>query len=662
MQNNIIDLTPEKFLAEVPNTIPENLEFRNMLNRMCAESKDACKVMRHLCLQDIRITFKTFFWTFNPKNAPGYRNMPFITWENQDEMILEVQDCIINGDDILIDKSREEGATWMHLGVFMHNWLFIADSHFLAGSRNIQLVDKRGDQRALFWKLDYLLNNLPKWLMPKSERTFCHLENKENHSSIDGESTTENFAAGDRRTAVLLDELARVDVTIAQGILDAVSDVTDCKIVNSTHTTAAHPYCKLRRGITAKIKVFVLPWWKDPRKNDGLYKSPDYAEVIINDIKYWRDKYPGYFDDIHEGVPFKTKDIEIAAILSGEEKVLFIADGSGKWRSPWYDNECKRRSVRDVAQNLDMDPIGSGDMVFDAVILSQIRSDLVREPTVIGEVSYNYSCIMVGSSEIVKLDNIKFTQNTGRNRLKWWGPLMEDDRPNQHHNYVIGIDISLGTGASNSVASILDVNTGEKIGSWVCSNTSPVNFANQVYALVKWIGGQQQPFLIWESNGGQGGAFARQIFKLAYTFYYKKRDEKKANRPKSQNPGWHSSAQTKVDLLLEYRESLSWTFRSSEISQKFLVYDEEAITEYEEYIFDGTGKPEPASTAAEDGGARAAHGDRGIADALCNLGRKEQAIAVFDLPTKVKTNSPESRRIKWEEQHSELYEDKRWRE
>jgi len=660
--SQLIDLTPEKFLAEIPTTIPENLEFRNVLNRMCSEDTGVQEVMRHLACQDIRITFKTFYWTFNPKNKPGYRNMPFITWEVQDEMILAVQDCIVNGNDILIDKSRGEGASWIHLGIFLHNWLFIPHSQFLAGSRNIQAVDKRGDQKALFWKLDYLLANLPKWLIPKSTRTFCHLENKENGSAIDGESTTENFAAGDRRTAVLLDELARVDITVAQGIIDASSDVTDCKIINSTHTTTAHPYCKLRRGITAKVKVFVLPWWKDPRFNKGSYQSPDYGKVTIFDIKYWRENYPGVFDDIHKGVPFKTKDMEIEAILSGEEDVLFIADGKGNWRSPWYDHEVKRRSARDVAQNLDMNPIGSGDMIFDAPVLQQIRTDLCRSPSYTGEVTYDYQCYMMGRSEILKLDNIKFIQNSGRNRLQWWGELMEDNRPNQYHNYVIGCDISLGTGASNSVASIFNVNTGEKVGSWVCAFTSPVNFANQVYALTQWIGGKNKPFLIWETNGGQGGAFARQIFKLDYTFYYRRRDEKKPNRPRTQSVGWHSSTQTKSDLLLEYRESLSWSFRNTDISQKFLVYDEDAITEYEEYIFTSAGKPEPASSAEEEGGAKATHGDRVIADALCNLGRREQIIAVFEMPEKEKSNSPRGRRLQWEAEQSGSVEERRWRE
>ena len=71
---------------------------------MCAESTDAQEVMLYLVRQDPRIAFKTLFFTFNPKNAPGYRNMPFITWPIQDELVLELQDAIVDGHDILIDK------------------------------------------------------------------------------------------------------------------------------------------------------------------------------------------------------------------------------------------------------------------------------------------------------------------------------------------------------------------------------------------------------------------------------------------------------------------------------------------------------------------------------------------------------------------------------
>ena len=103
--------------------------------------------MRYMCKQDPRITFKLFYFTFNPKNKPGFRNLPFITWKNQDDGIIEAHKAIIYGHDLWFDKSRDEGATWMHLGEFLNHWLFISDSQFLVGSRKIELVDKGSNVR-----------------------------------------------------------------------------------------------------------------------------------------------------------------------------------------------------------------------------------------------------------------------------------------------------------------------------------------------------------------------------------------------------------------------------------------------------------------------------------------------------------------------------------
>ena len=77
---------------------------------------------------------------------------------------------------------------------------------FLLVSRVQDYVDKPGNPKALFWKIDFLLNNFPPWLKPRgyreaNHRRLLHIENPENGSVIDGESTTGNVSRGDRRTA-----------------------------------------------------------------------------------------------------------------------------------------------------------------------------------------------------------------------------------------------------------------------------------------------------------------------------------------------------------------------------------------------------------------------------------------------------------------------------
>jgi len=554
-----------------------------------------------------------------------------------------------------MDKSRDMGATWLILGVFFWFWLTEKDCQFLVGSRKEEYVDKTGNHKSLFWKLDYLYKYLPTWLQPEIERTHMHFLNHRNGSCINGEATNKDMGAGDRQMAVMLDELARVDHSIAQSMLDALSDTTDCVISNSTHTTMGHPYAKLR--YSGRVPVLVLPWYKRPDRCQGLYRSPAEGMVEIHDLGYYQKTYPQIFKGISEKIAFNVQDVEIDAMTEGLEHALFIADGKGNWRSTWYDAQSRRRSSRDLAQNVDMNPVGSGDAVFDLPDLQLMRTTYVRDPDYVGEISYH---IKEGKAEYENDSVVSavFEPNSGRKRFKWWGPLI-DGRPDQTHNYIVGNDISLGTGASNSVTSIFDVNTNSKVGSWVDAFTSPTHFAEQVIAICQWIGGLDTPFLIWESNG-PGGIFGLRVYRLGYANVYYHRDEKKTFRPRSKDLGFHTSATSKELLIYGYREALSWAFRTDTEKQAYKNPDVDSITEAEDYIFYITGAIGPSSAEADEGGAKATHGDRVIADALCNVARADQKKAASKIPQIIPTTSVAARREDRYRQSLLSVEDRRW--
>jgi len=603
--------------------------------------------------QSPQFAFKALFWTFNPKNGGGLRNLPFITWPVQDRTISAIKDSIDNRKDCLIDKSRDMGATWIVLGTFFWYWLFQSDCHFLCASRKEEYVDKRGDHKCLFAKLEYLHAHLPRWCQPQTERTHMHFANVMNGSVLDGESTNKDLGAGDRRLAVMLDEFARVDSADAQSISETLSDTTDCIIYNSTHTNMGHPYAKIRYG--GKVKVVVMPWYEHPDRRVGLYRSPSYNQVEITDINWWRKKYGKVFDSYKVGESFAASDVEIEAILAGEPHSLFTADGKGNWRSPWYDAQVRRRSSRDVAQNIDMNPVGSGDAVFDLPDLQRMRTDYCRKPKYTGEIKYK---IDNDNDRIIDYEFI--TDSLKKDQFQWWSSLY-DGRPNQNHNYIVGCDISLGTGVSNSVASVYDCNTNSKVGSWVSAFVSPTNFAEQVVALCLWVGGARpdKPFLIWEENG-PGTVFDRRIWQLGYQFIYYRKDEKKSYRPRQANHGWHSSADSKQVLIYLYREALSLTFRQDTDKRRFINPDELAIAEAEDYIFLSKSKIGPSSSQSEDGGAQATHGDRVIADALCCLARSDQTKAVITQPVEIPTKCFAARREAFEKNNQFSVEEKRW--
>ena len=80
--------------------------------------------------------------------------------------------CVDQGNDAIIDKSRDMGASWLCVAIAAWYWLFRPDAQVLLVSRVEDLVDRRGDPDCLMWKIDYMLDNLPDWMLPTDRREF----------------------------------------------------------------------------------------------------------------------------------------------------------------------------------------------------------------------------------------------------------------------------------------------------------------------------------------------------------------------------------------------------------------------------------------------------------------------------------------------------------
>lgn len=631
--------SPEKVLEIIPVDIGKNLIFRQELHSFLAKDKGAQKVFLELCAIKPQIMFNSTFWTFNPRSKPGYRNIPFILRPRQSEGIDEIKNGIDTGSDLLINKSRDEGATWLITAVFFNYWLLIEDSIFLVASRKEDLVDKAGNTDCLFYRFLYLNKNLPAWLaVPEAEKTHLHYYNPRNGSVIDGESTNESLGAGSRALAVMLDEFGRVEHKIAQNIRETLSDVTDCVIYNSTHFYGrGHPFAKLQRS--RKVQVFRLAWYDNPEKNKGLYNSPDINVIELFD-DYYKEKYPKVFSN---GKTYHYSEIEKDMFLHyPESNISFIADGADKFHSIWYDEQITRRDPRDIAQNIDMNPIGAGDTFFDPAILERIRQKHIIPPKYQGEIKYKLA---------QQLFSIEFKRSAGKQRFKWWGELFKN-RPRQDHNYIVACDISLGVGASNSVAKVYDVNDYELVGIFACPNTPPEEFADQTVAICHWVGGaSKRPFLIWEANG-PGGSFGKRIRWHNYNFVYILTDERARTRKRKNRRGWYSGRESKYDLLLELRIAIATGLKDVDqrAYKKLIIHDEDTIREYEDYIFYENGEIGLSECVDESTGARSAHGDRVIPDGLFVLALNQQPRAAVVEQAKITEDSLAYRRWLYKEE------------
>lgn len=645
--------TPEAFFASIPSVPAENIAWRMKFHDKVAADEGMQKVYKALCWADIKILFNSALWVYDAEAETGFRNRPFILWPHQETAVDAIHEAILGQHCLCIDKSRKEGATEIICKTFVGHTLLDPETNFLVGSRNAMLVDKGvelmegrlvGLHKTLMHKVCYAYMTLPKWMKPRLLKTYMLLQNLDNASVISGEATNESFGAGDRQKGVLIDEFGRMDHNMALDINDSVHDTSECVIFNSTHFHGvSHPYNQLLTQKFGEIPVIIMPWTSNPNKNKGLYISPDYDQIEIKDIDYYRNICPEVFDVIQPMQAFCLSDLRRKHQNEPWSKLLedipFIADNGdsneGGWRSEWYDILSKKRRPRDIACNIDRRPKGSGNTVFTPTTLHRIEETTVLEPSFRGDI-------------VVKRDNETLVRRGvvvqgGVGRLRWWGPLV-NGRPNQRHNYIIGADIGLGRGASNSVLCIVDVNTCEEVGQWICPDTSPQDFADVTVALCHWIGGlNQHPYLIWEANG-IGGVYENRIVKNKYPFYYTRRDESVKRKKKKNKRGWYSSKGpegTKYQLLMELDVALREGLSKAPISKHLVIHCVQSVREMESYLINNAGTPHPAKSADEDEdtGASAAHGDRVIALGLCCLALEYQPKALVEHIRSCKKNT-----------------------
>lgn len=560
------------FEHHVPTDLKENLEWRKKTYKKVMEDPSYAKVLWDACAVDPIFYINGFLYTYDPRLQPFCR-VPFILYPYQRDGIMETFDAI-GKEDLFIEKSRDMGASWLAITAFEYLWHFKKLMSFLMVSRTEDYVDKSDNPKSLFWKIDFIHQNLPSWLMPKGydindHRMKLHIKNPETGSVIDGESTTGQVARGDRRTAILLDEFAAVE----QGhkVLSSTRDVTKSRLFNSTPEGINNAYYTIRQTNIRKLRFF---WTDHPIKSAGLYRTSENGELEILD---------------HEGYP------------EGYEPIL-----DGKTRSPWFDEQCERAAtMQEIAQEIEIDYLGSGHQFFLSDAVHEAIRKYARPAIIAGDLDYDS---LTGEPS-------KFRENK-KGKLKLWVSLDREGNFSCERKYIIGCDISAGTGSSNTTACIYDSKTNEKVGEYVNPYIRPEEFAKQVFALGTWL---HKAFVIWESNG-VGRQFGAKFEELGYGNIYFRVKEETIAKKHTLFPGWHSTRETKLVLLGEYRSAVQ--------EQKIVNRSQQALEETLEYIYNNQGGVSHSKSDNKDDptGARDNHGDRVIADALAWRGMSERTV------------------------------------
>jgi hypothetical protein len=558
----------------IPKSFDANLKWRQRIIREASMSEELQGQLRAACRISAHVWFNLFAYTFRPKyvgpdgktvQAQGHAAVvPFVTWKIQDEFIVELVDAIDTAHDAHIDKSRDMGASWLCLGVFHWFWQFRENMSLMELSRKEEYVDRKGEMDSLFEKHRFLHKWQPAWIRPRRFKdNYMLLGNGDTGSVLIGESTNGDAGRGGRKHAVLLDEFAAVEG--AAKILAATADNTGCRIFNSTPAGPHTEFAKIKKEKRARL--LELPWWFHPEKGRGAYQ-------------------------------------------------IYNEKGKPKWVSPWYFEEEKRRSKKEMAQELDMDHGKAGDVFFDEDEIERHRRAHAKAPLLVGAIELADDYGPEAMRRIVRRmhsDSVAFVAGTGDLRL--WIPLMDNGRPPQDLTYAFGVDISLGSGDSNSVISVGAVELGMKVAEFASSRVSPERLAEIAAWMGVWFGGKRPPFINFEVNG-PGGIFGRKLIKeLSWPFYYTQRVEGTAKEQQTEQFGWHNNKQRKLVTAARYRTAIE--------KCQLINPSNESLDETLQYVIDETGALIQGGIKDLTTGARETHGDRVIADMVLWLAMLE---------------------------------------
>lgn len=294
--------------TRLPEIIAE-MTRRYYYKAVVEQSELSIQAEIYKCKNDPAHWFNHWVWTYDPRGmAFGLpANLPFVLRPKQVELItwLEQRESTQTGG--VIEKSRDEGMSYVILGYFLHHWLFIDGFAAGVGSRKEDLVDKKGDPKTLFHKFRDMLEKLPDWMKPsgfnrREHDNYLRIVNPVNGATLTGEAG-DNIGRGGRTSMYLLDEWGFVQNPEAADA--AISQNTNVVIKGSTPNGVGNRFHQDR--FSGRYSVFTMPWRLNPDKNWT-------AEIRGKTIHPWYEKQITTLDPV---ILAQEVDIDYAASVEG---------------------------------------------------------------------------------------------------------------------------------------------------------------------------------------------------------------------------------------------------------------------------------------------------------------------------------------------------------
>lgn len=219
------------------------------------------------------------------------------------------------------------------------------------------------------------------------------------------------------------------------------------------------------------FKISEMFWYRDPRYTKDLYlvKTQDTIHYLLNKEEYPKEEIISW-----DGIPFEERNFE---------ELKLMMDSGYKPCSSWFEGMVKKFKYdkRKVSQELECNFLGSGDNVFDSLLMQRVKENMIKEP----------QNKMIGNSLWI-----------------WKEPVMG-------HKYVMGVDVSRGDSEDFSSFQIIDFDEREQVAEYV-GKLPPDTMAEICY---KW-GNMYNCFIVIDITGGMGVSTSRKLQEMGYKNLY----------------------------------------------------------------------------------------------------------------------------------------------
>jgi len=486
----------------------------------------------------IKKSFSYFLCEYGRVDIPGLGTIQMDPYYFQRELAKEIMDYR----KVVLDKTRQSGLST----IFALYSLWRA--HFFPAEMIDVVSVKQKKAQQFVKKINSTMNSLPVWMRTpikyqnQQEITFDHGTST---STILSESQSDNAGRGDSLSVLILDEvafyqserMARNIIASAQPTLNKTGgQLVLISTPNGVAGKGGYYYEQVvaaKSGSAKNTKYLEIDWWEVPDDIRIPGSKKNYNEILKKAIaegyyykKDVKDKYKEFFKPI--------------------ERDLFM---DNEWLKDAYDD----LGAASYKQEILHDFIVSGDKVFSEGVLDVVEAGL-KDPA--------------------------FKDTFGTSEYEGWWTWK---KPIPGHRYIIGADISTGTGSDYSSAEVFDVTSSEQVAEYKGFMSTP-NFARFLKAIATYY---NEGYLVIECNS-IGEAVFNAVYYAENDPYNNVYKQKKTKNGVTRMTGWITDQKTRKLLTNDFIEWIT----VPELFDSINIYSKRLWLELCTWIWAGGNKPD----------------------------------------------------------------------